>query len=284
MILRLIRSLRIDSEQSRTMKKGFILALLFFVFPPVCVAQQQTSSGIANNVMVTGTNIQDGMIISTSSKGFVPSKTSYDSLMYGVVDLSPTAEFQNSQIANPTPVVSTGEVNILVSTVNGDIIPGSYLTSSAISGVGQKATQNGYIIGFSKDTFNCQSNGAKRIQYEGRSICQGSINVNLQIGPVLPFGLTNARENILDILKNAGSSPALAPLASLRYLIAAIVTLLSFVLGFVYFGRVAKTGVEAIGRNPLAGKLIQFGIVINLLLTLGIMGVGIALAYFILIL
>jgi len=72
-------------------------------------------------------------------------------------------------------------------------------------------------------------------------------------------------------------------LASLRYLLAILVAMTSFILGFVYFGRVAKGGVEAIGRNPLARRAIQIGGALNLVLTLSIMAGGIVLAYVILI-
>jgi F0F1-type ATP synthase membrane subunit c/vacuolar-type H+-ATPase subunit K len=58
----------------------------------------------------------------------------------------------------------------------------------------------------------------------------------------------------------------------------------SVVTGFIYFGKVARSGVEALGRNPLAARLIQFGIFINLLLTFGIMLLGGVIAYVIIIL
>ena len=67
-------------------------------------------------------------------------------------------------------------------------------------------------------------------------------------------------------------------------MIAAFVTVLSFILGFVYFGRFAKTGIEAIGRNPLARFQIQTTVIINLLLMAGIFVVGLALSYFVLVL
>ncbi|KKU82490.1 MAG: hypothetical protein UY11_C0046G0010, partial [Candidatus Amesbacteria bacterium GW2011_GWC2_47_8] len=41
---------------------------------------------------------------------------------------------------------------------------------------------------------------------------------------------------------------------------------------------------EAVGRNPLAGRLIQLSVVLNLLLTALIMGSGLVIAYLILVL
>ena len=54
--------------------------------------------------------------------------------------------------------------------------------------------------------------------------------------------------------------------------------------GFIYFGKMSKTGVEAIGRNPLAGKQIQFNVILHLAVTVAIVLAGLAMAYFILIL
>jgi hypothetical protein len=74
-----------------------------------------------------------------------------------------------------------------------------------------------------------------------------------------------------------------APLESLRYLLAFIIAIVSFGLGFLYFGRVIKTGVEAIGRNPLASRTIQATIFVNIVITIVIVGTGLALAALILI-
>ena len=58
----------------------------------------------------------------------------------------------------------------------------------------------------------------------------------------------------------------------------------SFVMGFVYFGRVARSGIEAIGRNPLASRIIQFNVILHILISIVIVLVGLAIAYLILIL
>jgi F0F1-type ATP synthase membrane subunit c/vacuolar-type H+-ATPase subunit K len=68
----------------------------------------------------------------------------------------------------------------------------------------------------------------------------------------------------------------------LRYLTAALMVILGFVLGFVYFGRIAKAGVEAIGRNPLSSKTIEFGLILHILLTIVIVGAGLGIGYLIL--
>ena len=53
----------------------------------------------------------------------------------------------------------------------------------------------------------------------------------------------------------------------------------AFVLGFVSFARSLRSGVEAVGRNPLAKSSIQLAMVLNLggILTLTMAGIGLAL-------
>ena len=57
----------------------------------------------------------------------------------------------------------------------------------------------------------------------------------------------------------------------------------SFVFGILHFGKMAKSGVEALGRNPLAAKTIQFGILLNVLIAIVIMALGLGIAYLVLI-
>jgi hypothetical protein len=72
------------------------------------------------------------------------------------------------------------------------------------------------------------------------------------------------------------------PTVVFKYFLAGMILLLSFVIGFFSFGRIANTGIEALGRNPLAAKIIQLGIMLNVLITVAIIGSGLVMAYFVL--
>jgi len=60
--------------------------------------------------------------------------------------------------------------------------------------------------------------------------------------------------------------------------VAAFIVIISFIFGFLSFSRVAARGVEALGRNPMAKKTIQLGILLNVIITLGIIVAGLLLA------
>ena len=63
---------------------------------------------------------------------------------------------------------------------------------------------------------------------------------------------------------------------------AALVVLATFIIGFSSFGKISGTSIEALGRNPLASKLIRSAVVLNFALTAIIIAVGLTMAYLIL--
>jgi hypothetical protein len=80
------------------------------------------------------------------------------------------------------------------------------------------------------------------------------------------------------------ASPFLTPLTSLRYILAVMITVIAFFLGFRTYGRIAGSGLEALGRNPLAAKAISISIIFNIFLAGLIVIAGLALSYLVLVL
>jgi F0F1-type ATP synthase membrane subunit c/vacuolar-type H+-ATPase subunit K len=168
-------------------------------------------------------------------------------------------------------VLQDGTALVLVSNINGPILKGNFVATSEIPGVGQRADRNGYVLGSALEDFKPQNEGDT-----------GKILVSINIHPAA--GLSGARSDLLQALRQGLSAPVFEPLSALRYILAAMMILVAFSLGFIYFGRVAKTGIEAIGRNPMASKMIQISVVINIVITIIIVLIGLAIAYLILIL
>jgi hypothetical protein len=95
---------------------------------------------------------------------------------------------------------------------------------------------------------------------------------------------TNITKNAFSALHTGFGEALQAPLGALRYLIAGFITLISFFFGFRFFASTSRSGVEAIGRNPLASKSILLSVVINTSITISIMLLGVAIGYMILVL
>ncbi len=245
--------------------------MLFGVVAVEVKAQEaaDVSLGIANYVSITGENIKDGDIISSTEKGNILSQTPYDPLVIGVVSTKPAVSLNlEVEEENTYPLASSGTVRVNVSSINGDIKAGDLIAASEIPGVGMKANKAGYVIGRSLDAYS--STDQSEI---------GAINVALNMH--YSYSSSRTQSSLKDILNLSVLATYESPSAVFRYVVAGIVLILAFVLGVFSFGRVANTGVEALGRNPLAGKMIQFGIIVNVLITLLIIASGFGLAFLI---
>ncbi len=269
-----------EQERRRSgLLKLKVLILLFItlgfemIFPFQTLAQaSKTSLGIAITVPIVDKDIRDGDIISATPKGYKLSTYDYDPSIYGVVSLNPAVLLKEAQSnSKETPIITSGKASVRVSSINGPIKKNDFITSSKIKGVGEKANINGFVLGTSLEDYNNSNpNAIGRIQ--------------VLINPHYNAVFIATRTNLIENIRTVTGSPLLSPLTTLRYLLAAIIAIVSFVLGFVYFGRIARTGVEALGRNPLAARIIQLGIAVNVILTALIILVGIGIAYLILIL
>lgn len=259
-------------------KHLFLLFCLLFLFPaPFALAQtagtQQVQGaatlGVANMVSVKDKNIPDGSILSASPKGAILSAIPYDSQVVGVVSRDAGIIISSSEDPNSVPVISQGIVYVLVSTQQGNIKKNDLVTTSTIKGVGVKATNSGYVLGSALEDYS--SNDAKKV---------GKIAVNLSLHyfnsrPSLAGTLT-------DIVKIAILPTNDAPAPIFKYIVAALVVLGSFVLGFLSFGRTAAKGVEALGRNPSASAIIHLGIIFNVGIVIAIVLAGLVVAFLIL--
>lgn len=259
-------------KYSALIKLTFCFIFLFlFVIPIGVFAQKNTSSAVSISITIIDKNAKDGNIIVYGSRGYDLSKKPYDLNIYGVVTENPSIYLQNTEDSDVKPVATWGKEYVLVSVINGNIAKNDFITSSEIPGVGQKADKNGRILGSALESYS--NSNPKAI---------GKIMVS--INPSFATSLGSDRSNLWETLKNAADFSPLSQLTSLRYILATIIVILSFAIGFIYFGRIARSGIEALGRNPLASRTIQLNIIFNLVVMVVIILVGLALAYIILVL
>lgn len=248
----------------------FFIFTLGVLFPSSTYAQSQ-SFGNAVSLSIVGTNIKEGNIIVSTPKGYGLTTTAYDSNTFGVYTESPAIFLQSIADTQSKPVAISGRVNVLVSTINGNIKKNDFITTSTIAGVGQKATRNGMVLGTAIEDYSNSNQAAIG-------------TIQLSLNPHFNAAFADNRTNILEVLRNASDPTTLTQLTSLRYVLAAFIALISFGIGFVYFGRITTNGVEALGRNPLASRTIQANLILNLVLMVVIIAVGLGIGYMILIL
>lgn len=252
-----------------SLSNGFVFFILIFVHITYVFA---SSSGVGYSIPVDSNfNAKDGSIISYKDGKYALASSTYDESMYGVITQQPSVAFQDENLATQVLVVTSGDADVLVSTKNGAIKKGDFITSSNIPGVGMKATHTGQVVGVATQDYS--ANSPDQV---------GKILVFLNIHS--QFSAQSNNPNVLTALRAGLDSQFLSPLISLRYILAALIAGISFVVGFTAFGRVSGSSVEALGRNPLAGAHIRRIVIFNFLLTFTIMLAGLVVAYLVLIL
>jgi hypothetical protein len=239
---------------------------------PSSVYAQNMSVGTAYSTLIIDDSVKDGTIIVATPNGYRISSSAYDSNVYGVYTESPSVYLQNTDDKQAKPVTTSGKVSVLVSSINGNIKKNDMITTSTIPGVGQKADKNGMVLGTALENYSSSDKKAA-----------GKILV--AVNPHFTGSFSGVKTNLLEAIRNASDPTILSQAGtSIRYLLAVGIILISFAIGFAYFGRVTSSGVEALGRNPLASRMIQFNIIINLILMVVIIGAGFGIGYLILVL
>lgn len=242
-----------------------VVAVKADIFPNDMLFAQELNESVANSVTVNDPEAQDGDIVSISGGGLIRTAVEYDANLYGVISDNPAVAIENTDVENARLVVTTGIARVRVNNQNGAIKEGDFITSSATPGIGKRVDMGGYILGIAMEDYD--------------SADAGKILVSLDIRYQ---SIYNARTNLVETLRLGIEAPFLTPLGAMRYLLAALIAIASFALAFLSFGRVARSGVEALGRNPLATRIIQITVIVNVILTIGILLVGLGIAYLIL--
>lgn len=249
---------------------AFLICLLFI---PVASAQEnkegdQNSFGEAIQISLNDKDGKDGDIIVLDGKDAAISSRPYQNVMVGAINAKPAFALKpsNSSISSSGSsnynVVVAGNVMVNVSTANGDIKKGDYITTSDKKGVGMKAIKSGNVLGTALEDYrNGNKEEVKKIKValNVHYYSQGS-SVTTQISDIFKLAALAAYEN---------------PKLALRYASIMLLVMFTVVFTFLSYGKVARLGIIALARNPLASGKVYKGILINGLVSLIIVGAGI---------
>jgi F0F1-type ATP synthase membrane subunit c/vacuolar-type H+-ATPase subunit K len=242
------------------------LNLTFFLVFTSTEAHSQTNA-ISLTVTIEGDipSEPNGSIVVLDKGVYKISNTKADPSQVGVITLNPSITLRKSVNQNVFDVNTSGTTIVKASNSNGKISKGDYLTSGEELGVAVKSTESEYILGTALEDFDSEI-GILRVSVEPKYIL-----INASTG-----------SNLLNVIRQSSQSVLLAPVDSLRYILAAIVAIASFLFGFSIFGRITGIGLQALARNPLARNSIQVNIIVEFILNIAIIIFGILVSYFIL--
>ena len=255
-----------DGKKIQRLLSKIQLPILLFFLLVGSIHAQVPGLDVARTLGVSDQARVEGDIVSlTKNKDQLElSKVVGDARMYGVLVQDPLVVYRTT---SDIPVVSTGEVQVNVTTFNGPIVEGDFITSSEIAGKGEKATPElrGYMLGYALTGFG--ANDGSSLSYKGKQYRQGQVRVLINIRPISYTGgnifstLQQAQAASLDVIQNQQSRDRY-----IRYFISLLIVVSTVYFSYRAFGKNVTKGIEGIGRNPLAKVSIQSMIVLNMIL------------------
>lgn len=252
--------------------------VLFSALSPISVQAQTNGLDVTNVFEVNEEGLESGDIVRNSEKGIVRTTFDYDQKVFGVYQPNPLIVFRNVD-GTGVPIVRNGTVSVNVTTLNGPIAQGDFITTSGIVGKGQKATRSGYILGTALEAFTGES--GTDVQYQARTAKQGQIQVAIRIEYAEIDSARNVNR-LFEYLDAALFSSVKNPeqfIRIIRYTGSVFVLIATAIFAYLVFARTVSNGIQAIGRNPLAKNSIQVAIILNIIFSSIVIVLGIIAAF-----
>lgn len=248
----------------------FILLISFFIITlaPKSFGQSVTRGYGSDDVL------QRGMIVGlqkTNSGKVQPVDLNESSDVLGVVVNQNDSPITVSDDLNRIFVASSGKYDVLVSDQNGSIPNNSYISLSAVAGIGMRASdQQSTIIGRALQTYDGKSGvlatiSLKESDGQAKQVKIARIKVDITIGK---NPLAKGTSNTPAFLSQAGQSFAGKPVSAVRLYLGALVFLVGLLAAFAILYSGIRSSITAIGRNPLGKRSIYkslFGVSVTAL-------------------
>lgn len=253
-------------------KTGALGLLVLALAPSAVLADEVVHSFAASEVL------QPGLVVALdkSQDGAVkPAVYGQENQIYGVVvdpsDAPLTINGKNGQVF----VTTSGSYDVLVSTSNGVIRPGDYISMSSVSGIGAKArTSQSTVLGRAAGGFDGTSGVIT--SSGGSAIGRILVNINVQANPM-------SSSNILPaFLKRAANSVADKTVSPVRVYTALAVLAAATAAAIVILWSGVSGSLISLGRNPLSRHAILSGLYRVVFTGLGVFILGLAGVYLVL--
>jgi hypothetical protein len=184
--------------------------------------------------------------------------------------------------ANQIQVVTSGVVDVLISSVNGDVQLGDQITASPIAGVGMKATNNVKVIGTAQaDQTSARNSKQSYTDKSGQKheVTLGQVPILVNVAyfykqpekTLLPAAIQNVANAI------AGKSVNTVPiLVCLGIFIITMIVIVSIVYSMI------RNSIISVGRNPMSQAAVYRDLIHMSALVVGILTVSMAAIFLIL--
>jgi hypothetical protein len=251
-----------------------LMGVIFFNFGSATAAADNIIQGYTSSQ-----TLQPGLLVAldkTAPKAVKILPGGDSDQIYGVVVDPTDAPFTLNGLDSKVFVATSGNFQVLVSTIGGTIKPGDFITASNLSGIAQKASSaQARILGQAVSGFDGSSNvitttGNAKV---GRIFVQ----LNPQNNP-----LANNAVLVLSFLRKASNVVAGKSVPAIRIYAALGVFVFSAIVAILVLWSGVRGSLIALGRNPLSRKAIFSGMYKVVFTGIGIFILGLAGVYLLL--
>ncbi len=192
----------------------------------------------------------------------------------------------NESVQNETFVAVSGTYNVLVSTQNGTIHSGDYITLSSVDGVAMKAgTDEITVFGRVNRDFDGKSDSLGTTELKDsaggtKKVTLGAVPVTIDIKSNPNHKSTKA--NVPEFLERVGQAIAEKEVSPIRIYLSVAIVVVSLIAAIAVIYAGVRSGVISIGRNPMSKKSIFRALMQVILTSLLILIIGLFAVYLLL--
>jgi hypothetical protein len=261
---------------------GVILQLLiFFVVRAGLASAAQANISRSYNATSAISNGELVSLVSKQGNQATLANSTNSSRLLGVAIASSQSLIAINSSNSTLQVATTGTVNVLTSTVDGNIKIGDQIAVSPFSGIGVKASTGNVTIGIAESALTPSSTTSqlevKNKQGNNIPVKIGSVKVGINIGKDLqglPININQVQKIVKDFTGKTVSTFRIV--CSFVIAILALAAMVALIHSSIY------ASIVAIGRNPLAENTIKRTLVAITVLTVLIFGLAAVSIYFLL--
>jgi hypothetical protein len=266
----------------RTMRwlKVQLLLCLVGAFTLIAVLSSPAALAIARGYTTDDTGLQAGMVAALSSEGDSKIQRATQDNSQRIIGIVTTFEDSSVTVASSATkalVESDGEVNAYVSDMGGKVTKGSLLAVSSLKGVLMKvpeSTSARVIAVAAEDSSASNSDEIYNIGDSSKTTHIAKIKVNLSLQ-----GSSTGQGNASSPLADLGKAVVGKDVGEIRVLVALILFVIVLIAeGGILYGAISSA-ITALGRNPLARKVIRREMIRVIIVALAVLLVGLGAVY-----
>ena len=252
----------------------------------ICAPAFASAVTLISQSFVSSSNLPVGSIVSLqkdSSTNVVSADNTNTNNILGVVVSSSDSQVSiSSTNGTQVQVVTNGVEQVLVSDINGSIAVGDPITSSPISGVGMKATENSKVVGIAQDKFPNTTVSKQTYKDKGGKTHTATIGQVPVLVNVAYYYKQPNKTLIPSAIQNIANALAGKPVNSLPIIIsiAIFIVTLVIVVGIVY--ALIHSSIISVGRNPMSQAAVYRNVIQLSGLVLVILAVAVVSIYMVL--